>query len=122
MKEITIIAFNCGNAGRYVNGPGISLDNFVRILESNGIIVNLFTTMNSNFRKSKNLKKIHDVSQAIKRSDLLHHWSGLGPEFIIPIQYANKLKKPVIVGPNVLDTVELDRERNFFTVSPYRAG
>ena len=33
-KEITILAFNMGYAGRVVNGPGISLYNFIKILSS----------------------------------------------------------------------------------------
>ena len=52
-EEITIIAFNYGNAGRYMNGPGMCLVNFVEILRSAGIKVNVSTEIKSVYPGTK---------------------------------------------------------------------
>lgn len=112
MPEITIVAFNYGNAGKYVNGPGMCLVNFVKKLRNLKYKVNVYTQLPSN---DKSVKALDDTSlmSAIKRSDILHHWSGIGPDFVRAINFAEKLQITTLVGPNVLDTVNLEDEQFF---------
>lgn len=117
MKEITILAFNFGNAGRYANGPGICLFNFATFLNklNEDIKVNIFTALPTRFSiPGVNIRSLYnhkDVCKAIDRSDIVHHWSGLIYEFSKYIKYANSQNKFVVVGPNVLDCVEFDSEK-----------
>lgn len=111
--EITLIAFNYGNAGRYVNGPGMCLVNFVKALRLFGIKVNVFSKLKSSFDGVMPLSDVNSLRRAINRSSLLHHWSGIDNEFIRTIVYSNRKNLKVIIGPNVLDTVNFDVERRF---------
>lgn len=114
--EITIVTFNYGNAGRYVNGPGMCLFSFVNQLINKGIKVNLFSKLKSEYPYVKPLRYNDiELQRAIRRSSIFHHWSGMGPEFESANRIACTTSNPVkiIIGPNVLDTVEFDRESSF---------
>lgn len=115
MKDIIITAFNAGNAGNYVNGPGICLVNFIKILNINNINTRLYTKLPSSFIKSS---PISELNKPLK-SDLLIHWSGLNNEFIGPINLAAKHEIKTIIGPNVIDTVNFDNERIFLSKIKY---
>jgi glycosyltransferase involved in cell wall biosynthesis len=115
MNEITFITFNCGNAGRYVNGPGMCLVNFVKKLKSLGLKINIFSKLKSKEPGVKSLDDHLALYKAIKRSKILHHWSGIGPAFSRAISKANSYDKKVIVGPNVIDTVAFDKETRFLS-------
>lgn len=116
MIEITILAFNYGNAGSYPNGPGMCLVNFCKELISLGIKVNVFSKLKSSFRENfvfdiSNKKKLVDC---ISSSSVVHHWSGISKEFIDIVNLSkNKLNSKIIIGPNLIDTVELDKERTY---------
>ena len=115
MKRITILTFNYGNAGRYANGPGMCLINFVKQMKAWDVEVDIYSILKSEHRHVKPLRiNCSDLAKSIKSSDIIHHWSGIGPEFV----YANKLaqsfeNKEVLVGPNVIDTVDFKKEASF---------
>lgn len=109
---ITIIAFNYGKAGRYVNGPGMCLVNFVKKLRQLNVKVNVFSLMTSDEKCFSMNNKIQ-LEQSIKNSDWVHHWSGLNVLFVDAIKLANKYKIPVLIGPNVLDTVDMKSEQHY---------
>jgi len=118
--EITVIAFNYGNAGRYVNGPGMCLVNFVKNLKKCGVKVNVFTKMNSNFPGTIPLTNLSELRSAIKRSFVLHHWSGMGLLFEYAVNLANKQEYiKVLIGPNVIDTVSFDLESSYLSKVRY---
>lgn len=120
MQEITFLTFNFGNAGRYSNGPGICLYNFIKIIrkELPGVRINVFTHLNSNFKVDEvNVKRIGNstaVMKAVDNSDIVHHWSGLWHDnFERFLRYAHTKGKKVIIGPNVLDCVEFKKEKEY---------
>lgn len=116
MDEITIIAFNYGKAGKYINGPGMCLVNFVTKLRHLGVKVNVFAEHKSEYPGVKPLSD-PSIQTTIKRSRLLHHWSGLSSLYANLNRWAQEQNIKVLVGPNVLDTVELRKEQQFLTVS-----
>ena len=121
--KITILAFNIGYvnhvSGRAVNGPGISLYNFIKILKKENplIKIDLFTHSGLNeFSKVTSTYSIlskDKVLRSIQSSRILHHWSGIGKLYSKYIKYAETLGKKVLVGPNVLDGVSANRERQY---------
>lgn len=112
MFQITIITFNYGKAGRYVNGPGMCLVNFVKKLRNLNVKVNVFSLMSSD-EPCYDLNKKALLEKSIKESDLVHHWSGFNILIVDAIKFANKLKKPVLIGPNVLDIVDMRAEQHY---------
>ncbi len=112
MFEITILTFNYGNAGRYVNGPGISLLAFVKKLKKINIKVNIYSQLPSIEKEAKPLDDL-TLPKSLFRSQIVHHWSGLGPKFSRILEQAKKLNKKILIGPNVLDTVNFSEEMKF---------
>lgn len=112
--RLTITAFNIGSTRSFTNGPGISLINFVNSIKSE-FDITVFVKMRPEVDiDGVNIFKISNKSalkKAISKSDCLHHWSGISNDFVSAGSYANKLGIPVIIGPNVLDTFEIEKER-----------
>lgn len=116
--EITFITFNYGKAGSYVNGPGMCLVNFVKKLKSLNIKVNIFSELKSDFREVKTLND-SSIKQKILRSDIVHHWSGIGELYLQYINFAYRNQIKVIIGPNVLDTVDFEKEKKYLEKISY---
>lgn len=111
MKNIVILAFNYGTAGRWVNGPGMCLHNFVTIQKRHsGRNVKVFSILDSPYKESKKFERVSQVKKDIDNCDVLIHWSGIDKAFSSLCRYASKKGKTVLVGPNLLDGVELDKE------------
>ena len=116
-KKVVILAFNFGISGEMVNGPGISLRNlllFVKTFYPN-ISFSVFTRYpvtdsiaGSCFYKIGDKDKL---KSEIEKADVVHCWSGLRANFLDGIKIANSLFKPVILGPNLLDSVEFKAEK-----------
>lgn len=119
--KITFLTFNCGNAGRYVNGPGMCLANFVKILERNipDIEISIYSKLPSNDKRVKSISDLNSVRKDIESSDIIHHWSGLDKVFKALCAYAKRFRKFVIVGPNVLDGVEFEKEIKYLDRKNY---
>lgn len=122
--KIIILAFNYGYAGTVVNGPGMCLANLVKFLGQvrPDIEVNVFSKLKVSKDIWPNIHSLDDrrkLSRSIIDADIVHLWSGMSPQLIKAVQFANKLYKKVIIGPNVIDTVELNRERNFLSQIKY---
>lgn len=113
--KIVFIAFNMGYAGRHVNGPGMCLYNLVSFLKSFGMQVDVFTSLKSRgrFKAASSLSNKEELRRAIAEADLVHHWSGINNESKDAVLFANKLNKPVIIGPNLIDTVEAAKESEY---------
>ncbi len=115
--KIAILTFNYGYAGKVVNGPGMCLANFVKFL--NQVIPSIEVEVFTQLTPIKPIPNVHSISnnkllsKTIKYVDLVHHWSGITPELVRAVIYANQLQKKVIIGPNVLDTVEFEKEKGF---------
>ena len=114
--KITIFAFNMGVTRLFTNGPGISLYNFAKSIGKR-FEVDIFTTLKVERKiDGFNYYSIKDSSQlkkSIKSSEYAHHWSGIGPDYCAASTAANNLGVPLIVGPNVLDCVEIEKENNY---------
>ena len=119
--KITIIAFNVGLAGRYVNGPGMSLYNFLKYIKRDlpECYVEVYSERPyKTFDRSIKVRPLSDrasLNKSIHNSNILHHWSGLSRSYSNAVRFANKNKKTVIIGPNVIDCVDEDNERRFLS-------
>lgn len=109
--KIVVLAFNYARAGKFVNGPGICLANFVRILKKFNLEISVFS-----FLKNSEVSSLDDLKfcqSEIRKADLVIHWSGLNPALIEMVKYANHLDKKVILGSNLIDTVEFAKEDQY---------
>lgn len=111
--NIVIIAFNFAHAGRTVNGPGMCLNNFNNILKNNKHNVSIFTEIKNKNKNIFNIKNKEKFISSIKSADLVIHWSGLTNLLFNASVQANKYKKTLILGPNLIDTVYFDKESKF---------
>jgi glycosyltransferase involved in cell wall biosynthesis len=110
--KITILTFNHGVAGKYANGPGMCLVNFVKILKK-AHSVSVFSHLPSNDKSVKPLSNFREVRKHLDKSDLVIHWSGLDKSFASYCKYAKSRGAKVLVGPNVIDGVELKKEQEY---------
>lgn len=112
-KRILIVGFNVGYAGRFVNGPGISLYNFCKILSKNKVQYICSSCLDPrHFRNDINYVGFHGLS-FIKNKDFdaIHIWSELS-DYNLSILKKFKAKM-LILGPNLLDCVNIDKEKSF---------
>ena len=106
--KVFIIAFNIGYAGRVVNGPGISLCNFIKILNKNKVSVSIATELNSKLSlgvESFSISNKKRCASKILESDVVHFWSGKRDSYFEILSFAKMNNKKIIIGPNVLDGV-----------------
>lgn len=119
MNEVTILSFNVDNIKNYSNGPGMCLLNFVNILQEHNIRVNLFSKLPT---KNPFVMKLDDsVLSCLRKSDLVIQWSGLDPNIKRYVLIANKMKIPVILGPNLIDGVAIEKEKQYLDRIKYSA-
>ena len=116
-KNICIIAFNIGISKAIVNGPGMSLLNFISFIsKDNKLNIKIYCQLPT-LSKIDNIeiKNISDLSikDSIKNSDIVHIRSGLTQQILSVILLANKFSKPIVFGPNLLDTVNEELEKKF---------
>tara|TARA_B100001027_G_C16236033_1_gene317049 strand:- start:105 stop:1079 length:975 start_codon:yes stop_codon:yes gene_type:complete len=118
-KNIVILAFNVGYNCDIVNGPGISLMNLIKFCSifAPNVRFSVFSTFpckeavsNAVFYKISNKK---ELVNKIKGANVVHCWSGLKQSYVNAIKIANNSKIPVIIGPNLYDTVNLSVEKQF---------
>jgi hypothetical protein len=113
--KITIFAFNMGVTRLFTNGPGISLYNFAKSIGKR-FEVDIFTTLKVERKiDGFNYYSIGDIprlKRSIKESNYVHHWSGVANHYSVAGKIANTYGVPVIIGPNVLDCVEIGKERS----------
>ncbi len=113
MPDVTFLTFNYGNAGRYANGPGICLTNFVKDLKSLGVEVEVFSIMESWDKSIKDFKNTHLLDKAIKSSKIIHLWSDMFDQFS---SILNKWPdKKIFIGPNVIDGENPEKELGFLS-------
>jgi glycosyltransferase involved in cell wall biosynthesis len=117
--EVTFLTFNYGTAGRYVNGPGMCLHNLVTYLRDSAYTVNVFSVLDSPYEGVAGVSSINRVKKAIDRSDIVHHWSGLNKSFSSLCAYAKKKNKAVLIGPNLIDTVDFKNEQEYLSRTKY---
>lgn len=108
--NIVIIAFNYMHAGKVPNGPGMCLSNFRKILINYGHSPNIFTNLSPTAPGIKSINNTAKYRKAIRTADLVIHWSGISKKTVEAIKFANSLNKKVFLGPNLIDTVEIDKE------------
>jgi len=117
--KIVFIAFNMGYAGKVVNGPGIDLYNLISSIRLSNPNIDLTLVADIHPKSSfSNIKYISaknktEAFRAIDSADIIHHWSGLFERYREYLMYSKAAGKKIIVGPNVLDCVNLNREREF---------
>jgi len=120
-KKVVILAFNLGISGEIVNGPGISLRNLLLFTRTfcPKISFSVFTRYPVTEKiVGPRFYKIGDKSrlkQEVEAADAVHCWSGLRADFLEGIKVANSFSKPVILGPNLLDSVDLKAEKKMLT-------
>lgn len=112
--KLTILAFNFGPTKSFTNGPGMSLYNFCKAM-AHHCEIDLFLDLKNevkipgvSFYSSKNSEA---YLKSIKEADLVHHWSGLTPRLSKRLKEASKTGKKLILGPNLLDCVEFEKEK-----------
>ena len=120
--KITILAFNLGPTKNFTNGPGMSLYVFCKALAKHSKI-DLFTDMNIEVGldglTKYSSKDTRAFKRSIKSSEIVHHWSGLTPNLFRLMKMCGD--KKVILGPNLLDCVDLKKEKNYLNqVSFYK--
>lgn len=118
MKTVTIITFNYGNAGCHFNGPGVSLVSFAESLRGLGYEVNVFSKIPSTYPNVKNLRDTKAIKASVKKSEVLHHWSGISLEFVNIIKMFNNSIK-IISGPNLIDTVNREEESRYLEIDAF---
>lgn len=120
--KITIIGFNFGPTRTFTNGPGMSLYNFVHSIQKGRVaLVEVFTALpvekevaGIRFFSTKDTKRLR---LSIRDADVVHHWSGIDESFVSIIKFATSLGKKIICGPNVLDTVQTEKENAYLADS-----
>lgn len=112
--RLTILAFNFGPTKAFTNGPGMSLYNFCKALSPH-FKIDLFLDIKNevnipgiSFYSSKDHAAFFN---SIQKADAVHHWSGLTSELKKRVRKASGLGKKIILGPNLLDCVELKKEK-----------
>ncbi len=110
MPEITFITFNYGNAGAVFNGPGVSLFNLVKELRKNNIKINVFSELKSQITGCGTLSDHIDLIGSIKKSDVVHHWSGISEKYVNILKHAKNYQKKIISGPNAIDSTKVKEE------------
>jgi len=116
--KIVIIGFNIGEAGSYVNGPGCCLFNFVNFLKKSdeNIKIDIYCEIpKGRLSRDLEVRSLSDpsLSQSIRSCDVVHLWSGMTQLQKNALVYASHLGKKIIIGPNVIDTVNFDKEQSF---------
>jgi len=120
-NHITILSFNVGVAGRYVNGPGICLYNLINFLKVTrpDISINVFSHLKP--KDNDYAFPVYSITdkdrlyRSIDKSQIVHNWSGITKDQKNAIKYSNMVGRPVILGPNCIDTVELEKESSFLS-------
>ena len=112
--KITILAFNFGPTRSFTNGPGMSLYVFCKAI-SREFDIDLFTDLKPevnipgvSFFSSKDSASF---KRSIKSSYAIHHWSGITKNLQKLMRYVSN--KKIILGPNLFDCVEIDKEREY---------
>ncbi|MAG40253.1 hypothetical protein CMI41_04780 [Candidatus Pacearchaeota archaeon] len=124
--KVVILAFNIGISKGLVNGPGMSLYNFAKFVSKYlpKMQLSIYTYMESSSVipgiEIKTTKQIIDLLDDIKHCNAFHCWSGLTDAFLTIVRLANTYRKPVILGPNLLDTVEYKKEKAFLNNIEYK--
>ena len=114
-KRILIVGFNIGYAGRFVNGPGISLYNFCKILSKSNVSYVCSSCLDPRYFRNDivyvdftNLGFIKD-----KSFDAIHIWSEISD---YNLSILKKFKaKTLILGPNLIDCVNIEQEKKFLS-------
>lgn len=121
--KLVFLAFNIGESKGhpvpFVNGPGMSLLNFVKFIKqyNSKIKICVYTQLKT-FKPIKGivtgtLKQKGAAQSDIADADVVHCWSGLTKEVFEHLEYAKRINKKIFFGPNLLDTVQPDDEANF---------
>jgi hypothetical protein len=124
--KLVILAFNVGISKGFVNGPGMSLLNFVKFLSKYepDIRLSIYTHLESISDipnvDIKTTRYSTDLLNDIRECFAFHCWSGLTDSFLPLIRLANTYRKPVILGPNLFDTVEFEKEKYFLDNIEYK--
>jgi glycosyltransferase involved in cell wall biosynthesis len=125
--KVVILAFNIGMSKRLINGPGMDLLNFAKFVSKYlpNIRLCIYTRLESFSDipnvKIKTIKHATSLMNDIKECKVFHCWSGLTKTFSAIIQLTNTYKKPIILGPNLLDVeVKYKRERFFLKNIEYQ--
>ncbi len=95
-----------------MNGPGICLANFYRIIK-NYHDVTIYTELSCNDSEVNSIKNTSKVKLDIKAADLVIHWSGLTAPLIKLIVAADDLHKKIWLGPNLIDGVSFLKEKEY---------
>jgi glycosyltransferase involved in cell wall biosynthesis len=110
--KIIIIAFNFEFIKGIANGPGESLKNFYNIIKDT-FEVHIFTEVNS---KETFVKSINDLNvKMINQNDIIIFWSGLTDRLFNVVKKINIINNNIILGPNLIDTVNYDKEKYFLS-------
>lgn len=124
--KVVILAFNVGISKGLVNGPGMDLFNFAKFVSKHlpevklSIYTHLESLSNIPNVQIRTTKYATNLLNDIKDCKAFHCWSGLTDTFLTIIRLANTYRKPVILGPNLLDTVEHKREKAFLKRIEYK--
>jgi glycosyltransferase involved in cell wall biosynthesis len=125
--KIVILAFNIGiSKNGFVNGPGMSLYNFAKFISKYlpKIKLSIYTHIESSSEipgvEIKTTRYATDLLNDIKSCKAFHCWSGLINTFLTIIRLANTYRKPVILGPNLLDIVDFKKEKYFLKNIEYK--
>lgn len=118
--KITILAFNFGPTKLFTNGPGMSLYVFCKAI-SKEFKIDLFADIKPEVSlpgvSIYSSKDSASFKKSIKNSSVVHHWSGITKSLHNLMRHCSD--KRVILGPNLLDCVEMDKEKKYLSSIPF---
>jgi glycosyltransferase involved in cell wall biosynthesis len=100
MDDVNLLAFNYAY-GNFTNGPGISCWNFTKFCNKK---FNIFTKLKGDL-PTFDIKNYHTT-----QAKYIHWWSGLTQEFFKVVKKERMLGKKIILGPNLLDGTNPEKE------------
>jgi glycosyltransferase involved in cell wall biosynthesis len=115
--KVIIIAFNFEFVNGVANGPGESLKNFYNIIKS-FFEVEVYTELKSTELFVNNIKKLN--IKKIKKEDCIIYWSGLTIPLFDIIKKITLVNDNIIIGPNLIDTVEVTKEKYLFSFLKFK--
>lgn len=119
--KVVVLAFNFGTKGVFINGPGVCLRNLVKFSKhyAPNVQFSIFTTFETEDKISGarffSIKDRAALSEEVDEADIVHCWSGLNVSYSNIIREVNRCKKPVILGPNLFDGVNISAEKRFLS-------
>ena len=116
---ICFLTFNFFNINNFYNGPGISLWGLCNSLDRFKIEYKIFSLHNSTDSRALPIRSIIDNKEYIDKCKYIILWSGLTPSVLNYLKLSIFKDKEIILGPNLIDGVNLEKESSVLSSIEY---